>query len=43
VLFHYYMPSRAVALRTALEWFRTPSLATPNHAPTLTPSSRAAA
>jgi len=22
VLFHYYMPSRTVALRTALEWFR---------------------
>ncbi|HEU4547168.1 MAG TPA: FAD-dependent oxidoreductase [Microlunatus sp.] len=28
MLFHYYMPSRAVALRTALEWFR-PACRTP--------------
>ncbi|GAA3714720.1 hypothetical protein GCM10022204_37400 [Microlunatus aurantiacus] len=47
VLFHYYMPSRPVALRTALDWFR-PSRPIPpaSEAPTLsgqTNRSRAAA
>lgn len=32
VLFHYYMPSRAVALRTALEWFRPPVPSGPSRA-----------
>ena len=47
VLFHYYMPSRAVALRTALEWFRPgsgrPLPSRTTKTPTLPSSSRAAA
>ena len=43
VLFHYYMPSRTVALRTALEWFRPRAARSRRERPKRRSPSRAAA